>query len=105
MPTRTPTISFQQLRNVCERWTWRDPRTGVTVTGYNPPPDAADRRQKPFYVRYVTGKGHLEQGEVICLKVFPELHQRMVKFTASGEVRRLRDYLIISVDGLRVVTH
>lgn len=104
MPTHTPTISFQSLRNICERWQWRDP-SGILVTGYNPPADATDRHQKPFYVKYVTGRGHLEQGEVICLKVDTRRHQRKVKFTASNEIRVLRDYLIISVDGLRVVTH
>lgn len=105
MPYKTPTISFQSLRNVCEKWTWRDPRTGIQTTGYNPPKDARDKRQKPFFIRYITSRGVVEQGEVICLKVKPELHQRMVKYTASGQCRWVRDYLVIEVDGMRVLTH
>lgn len=103
MPTRQPQISFQQLRNLTEQWQWRD-STGATRTGFNPPADAKDKRQKPYYVRYVTSKGIVEEGEVITLKVFPRLHQRMIRFN-SGQVRRIRDYLIIEVDGMRVVTH
>ena len=103
MPTKQPTISYQSLRNVCEKWTWLDPHTGTQTTGYNPPPDAKDKRQKPFFIRYITSRGVTEQGEVICLKV--NTHQRMVKFTASNQCRWVRDYLVIEVDGMRVRTH
>lgn len=105
MPRSSPTISWQQLRVHCEQWTWNDRRTGARVTGFNPPDDAIDPQRKPFHLRYVTGKGNLEEGEMICLKVFPQLHQRMVQFTGSRQIRRVRDYLIISVNGIRVVTH
>ena len=56
-------------------------------------------------MKYVTGRGVLEQGEVVTLKVDLRRHQRMVKFVASGECRWIRDYLIIEVDGMRIVTH
>lgn len=106
MPVRRPSVSFQQIRNLCERWSWADPTTGVRVTGFNVPEEARKTaRQVPFYVRYVTGKGRYEHGEVISLKVNTRSHQRLVKFTASGECRWLRDYLIIEIDGYRVVTH
>ena len=105
MPYKQPTISFQSLRNICEQWTWRDPRTGVQVTGFNPPKDARQKQQKPFYIRYITSRGIVEQGEVICLKVDLLRHQRMVKYTSSGQCRWVRDYLVISVDGMRVLTH
>ena len=105
MPTQQPTISWTELRNHCEQWEWTDRKTGVKVTGYNPPKDAKDKRQKPFYIKYLTGEGRGEQGEVICLKVFPRRHQRMVKFLASNEVRIIRDYLVKEVNGMRVVTH
>ena len=105
MPRQTPTISWQQLRNIMEQWQWQDPRTGLTVTGFNPPDKAAGRQQRPFFVRYITGKGIVEEGECVCLKVYPREHQRMVKFTQSNQIRRLRDYLVISVNGFRVVTH
>ena len=105
MPTKTPTLSWEQLRNYTEKWQWQDPKTGVTVTGFNPPKDARDKRQKPFFIRYITSRGVVEQGEVICLKVKPELHQRMVKYCASNQCRWVRDYLVIEVDGMRVLTH
>ena len=105
MPRQEPYISWQQLRVHMEQWQWHDPETGAAVTGYNPPAAAKDARQKPFFCRYITGKGVSEAGEMICLKVFPRLHQRMVKFTASGEIRRIRDYLVSEVNGIRVVTH
>ena len=93
MPTQQPTISFQQLRNLTEKWTWRDPGTGLRITGYNPPSDALEK------------EGYLEQGEVVTLKVNLRRHQRKVLFVTSGEIRVLRDYLIIEVDGMRILTH
>ena len=105
MPTKTPTLSWEQLRNYPEKWQWQDPKTGVTVTGFNPPDGARQKRQVPYYVRYITSRGVVEQGEVITLKVDTRRRQRKVKFTASNQVRILRDYLIISVDGVRFVTH
>ena len=105
MPTKQPTISWQSLRNYMEQWIWTDPKTGVKVTGGNPPDKAKDKTQKPFYFRAITIKGEVIAGEAICLKVYLQQHQRMVKFTQSGEIRRIRDYLVMEVNGLRVVTH
>lgn len=105
MPTRQPTISFQQIRHLTEKFWWRDPKTGVRVTGFNPPATATEKQQVPYFVKYVTGKGHLEQGEVVTIKVDTRRHQRKVRFTASNEIRILRDYLIIEIDGFRVVTN
>lgn len=104
MPRKQPTISWQQLRVVMEQWQWQDPKTGVTVTGYNPPEKAKGKRQKPFYLKYVTKKGVLEEGECICLKVTSlQRHQRMVQFVASRQIRIVCDILIVEVNGLRVV--
>jgi hypothetical protein len=105
MPRVQPTISSQALRNVTEKWQWRDRKSGVMVTGYNPPADALEKTQKPYYIRYITSKGVTEQGEVITLKVNLEKMQRLVKFTASNQCRWVRDYLVIEVDGMRVITH
>ena len=105
MPKNNPTISWQLLRNYMEQWIWSDPKTGVQVTGFNPPDKAKDKRQKPFYFKAITGKGEVISGEAICLKVFLDKHQRMVRFTQSGEIRRIRDYLVMEVNGVRVVTH
>lgn len=105
MPTKQPTINFQHIRNLCEKWSWSEPKTGLRVVGFNVPIEARPTaRQVSFFVRYVTGTGHYEQGEVITLKVNTRTHQRLVKFVKSGECRWLRDYLIIEIDGIRVVT-
>lgn len=45
------------------------------------------------------------KGEVITLKVDVRRHQRKVKFIRSEQIRVLRDYLIIEIDGFRVVTN
>ena len=50
-------------------------------------------------------KGEVEQGLVVCLKVYPELRQRMIQFVESRQIRRIRDYLIMEIDGVRIVTH
>lgn len=104
MSTRQPTISFQQIRHLTEKFVWDSPQ-GVRITGFNPPREAKNVTQKPYYVRYVTGKGHLEEGEVITLKVDVRRHQRKVKFIRSEQIRVLRDYLIVEIDGFRVVTN
>ena len=106
MPRRgQQTISWQQIRALTEVWTWRDARTGAEVSGFNPPQDAIKPRQKPYYMRAITGKGELIEGTVITLKVDVQKHQRMIKFCESNQIRRIRDYLIIEIDGKRVITH
>lgn len=104
MPTHQPTISFQQIRHLTEKFLWDSPQ-GVRITGFNPPRGAKNVTQKPYFVKYVTGKGIVEEGEVITLKVDARRHQRKVKFVNSNQIRVLRDYLIIEIDGFRVVTN
>ena len=88
-----------------EKFAWRDATTGLTTTGYNPPVGAAEVRRVPFYVKYVTARGVLEMGNAVCLKVNRRRHQRMILFQESGQIRWIRDYLVIEVDGMRVITH
>jgi hypothetical protein len=105
MPKQQPVLSWTQIRNYAERWSWADPRTGVKVTGYNVPEEARkSAKQVPYFLRVVTLKGELMEGEVITLKVLPK-HRRLIRFTQSGEIRNIADYLIISIDGIRFVTH
>lgn len=104
MPIKQPVRSWFEIRNYAERWQWQDPRTGVMVTGFNAPKGAKKKAQVPYYLRCATLSGDLIEGRCITLKVLP-LHQRMVKFVDSGEIRRICDYLIISIDGIRFVTH
>lgn len=103
MPTKNPVLSWTQIRNYAEKWSWID-KTGLKVTGYNVPDKAKDKHQVPYFLRVVTLKGELMEGEVITLKVMPK-HRRLIRFTVSGEIRNIADYLIISIDGVRFVTH
>lgn len=105
MPITQPSVSWTLLRNFMEKFSWRDAGTGLSTTGYNPPAGAADVRRVPFYVKYVTGQGVLEMGNAVSLKVNRRRHQRMIMFVDSREIRWIRDYLVVEVDGMRVVTH
>lgn len=110
MPRKVPEISWQELRSHTEKWEWRDARTGVLVRGYNPPAGAKGRRQVAFYIKYLTLRGVVEEGYVVCLKVFLHggvsgkgAHQRMIQFVESKQVRRICDILIIEIDGIKVI--
>lgn len=107
MPKQQPVRSWNEIRNYAELFEWRDAKTGVTVRGYNPPggKDGKGVQRVPFHVKYITIKGEVEQGLVVCLKVYPELRQRMIQFVESRQIRRIRDYLIMEIDGVRIVTH
>ena len=103
MPVKQPQLSFTAIRNYAERFSWEE--HGERKQGINPPPHAVKVQHVPYYVKYITSKGVLEEGMVITLKVYPDLHQRMIQFVNSGEIRRVRDYLIVEIDGHRFVTH
>ena len=105
MPYTQPTQSFQRLRDYMEKWRWEDPKTHIMTTGYNVPSGALKAERVPVHLCYVTQSGHLEEGNVVCLKVDLRRHQRLVQFVDSGEIRRVCDYLIVSVDGMRFYTH
>ena len=105
MPTKSPEQSYHNIRNYAEKWKWKDPKTGIMTTGYMAPASATEKSQVPVFIKYVTLKGKLESGNVITLKVDMRRHQRMIKFVESGEVRMINDYLVISIDGTRFITH
>ena len=105
MPMIAPKVSWQMLRNYMEKFCWTDVRTGLRTTGYNPPKGARDVIRVPFHCTFVAGNGRTHTGNFICLKVNRRKHLRMVKSVESGETRWMRDYLVIEVDGTRVVTH
>ena len=111
MPTKNPVLSWTQIRNYAERWSYEVPGTcgadgkPIRTVSFNVPEEARkSARQVPYFLRVVTLKGELMQGEVITLKVLPK-HRRLIRFTASGEIRNIADYLVISIDGIRFVTH
>ncbi len=106
MPKITPIQSWNHLRDYCEKFRWPDPRTGIITEGYNPPSSVnkKDVERVPFFIRYITGKGRVESGYCVCLKVNRRRHQRMVQFVESQQIRIVRDYLVIEVNGTRFVT-
>ena len=103
MPRESMKLSYTTIRNYAERWSWEI--GGKKRQGINVPTGATHVQRVPFYVKYITSKGVVEEGMVVCLKVFPECHQRMIQFVESGEIRRIRDYLIIEIDGHQFMTH
>lgn len=103
MPKEQQKLSYTTIRNYAERWSWEE--HGERKQGINVPPHAVKVERVPYYVKYITGKGVLEEGMVVTLKVFPEERQRMIQFVKSKEIRRVRDYLIVEIDGHRFVTH
>lgn len=104
MPIKNPVLSWTEIRNYAERWSWTDAKTGVKVTGYNAPEKAKEKQQVHYYIRVLTLKGDVMEGEVITLKLMPK-HRRLIRFVQSGEIRNIADYLIISIDGIRFITH
>lgn len=103
MPKKQPVRNYQDVRELMEKFEWTDRRTGVRVTGYNPPQGAKDLDRKSVFIRYLTKRGVVEQGQVQCLKVFLDRHQRLIRYVNSGEIRRICDILIIEIDGIRII--
>lgn len=97
-------LSWNVIRNYAERWSWTG-YDGKRYVGLDVPEGAIHPQRVPYHIKYITSKGLLEEGRVVTLKVFPDLRQRMVQFVTSKEVRRIRDYLIIEIDGHQFQTH
>ncbi len=102
---RRPTQSYTELRRYCEKWQWTDPRTRQRAVGYVHPQTATHVERVPFFIKFLTKTGHVDQGECVCLSVDTDRHQRRVKFTASGEIRVVNDILVLEVDGTRFIAH
>lgn len=98
-------LSWTLIRNFTEKFTWTNPTDGSIQEGFNPPANVINKQRKPYQICYVTSKGIVERGRVVTLTVKPNLHQRMVKFVDSGQVRMVRDYLVVSVDDVYFRTH
>lgn len=105
MPRLQPRQSFRELRNYTEQWTWVDPISKQRCTGFNPPRDAFHVERKPFVIVYITKGGELQRGECVCIRVDTRKQMRLVQFVASQEIRWVRDYLVVEVDGVRFYTH
>ena len=108
-----PTRSWNEVRDLTEKFEWRDPKSGIVTRGFNPPggKDGKGVTRVPFHIKYITGKGQVEAGFCTCIKVFPSIKHRLIHFPGpdgkggSRQIRRVRDYLIMEIDGIRIVTH
>ncbi len=100
-----PTQSYTELRRYTEKWQWTDPRTGQTAVGYVHPETARNVERHPFFIKFLTKTGHVDQGTCVCLAVDTDRHQRKVQFVESKEIRVVNDILVIEVDGTRFITH
>lgn len=100
-----PTQSFTELRRYTEKWQWIDQRTGNKVTGFVYPQSAIHVERTPFYIKFLTKTGHVDEGICVCLSVDVLKHQRRVQFVESGEIRFVNDILVLEVDGTRFITH
>lgn len=105
MPKKSPTLSYTLLRNYTEQFQWTDKLTKTLRKGFNPPTDAIDATRVPFYIRYITRDGKVEEGTVTCISVDTQRQQRRIKYVKSQEIRTVYDYLILEVDGVRFVSH
>ena len=95
---RNHPLHWSLIRNMTERFTWIDAVDHSVREGFNPPRNALRKERKPYDICFVTSRGRVYRGRVVTMTVYPERHQRLVKFLASGEMRPVRDYLIVSVD-------
>lgn len=102
---RRPTQSYTELRRYTEKWQWIDPRTGMKATGYVHPQTARNVERVPFFIKFLTKTGHVDQGNCVCLAVDTDRHQRKVQFVESKQIRVVNDILVIEVDGTRFITH
>lgn len=100
-----PTQSYTELRRFMEKWQWTDPRTGQRKTGYVHPQTAIKPERVPFYIKFLTKTGHVDEGNCVCTSVNIDRHQRRVRFVDSGETRVVNDILVLEVDGTRFITH
>lgn len=97
-------VSFQNIRNYAERWEWIDER-GIRQTGTDIPEKARKSKRIPFFIRYITKEGNVEEGTAVTLSVDTRKRQRKIQFVQSEEIRTVRDYLIIQIDKARFITH
>lgn len=92
------------IRNYAEKWSWMDDN-GKTTIGLSIPKGAKRAQRVPFFIKYITKEGNVEQGQVITLSVDTHKLQRKIQFVQSNEIRIARDYLIVQIDKVRFITH
>ena len=97
-------LSWNLIRNYAERWSWIG-YDGKRHVGLDVPDGAIHPQRVPYDIKYITSQGLVESARVVTLKVFPKSRQRLIQCVQSNEIRRIRDYLIIEIDGHCFQTH
>lgn len=103
MPKNVEKLSYTLIRMYAENFEYTD-KKGVRKKGFNPPPDATDVKRVPFYIKYITKDGVVEEGTVECISVDSARKQRKIRYIESGEIRVVRDYLVVEIDGVKFKT-
>ncbi len=102
MPRKQPTVTIDGIRNLCELYEW-ETQYGLMTRGFVPPKAAKKLSRVPFFVRYVTRSGRLEQGMCVSLKINRRKGMRLIQFVKSNEIRWIYDILMIEVNGFKVI--
>lgn len=102
MPKIQPTLPVERVRNVCELYQW-ETKYGQMTRGFVPPKDAKKLSRVPFFIKYVTKSGRLEEGMCVSLKMERRKGMRMIQYVNSRAIRWIYDILIIEVNGFRVI--
>lgn len=123
MPVRKPIVSYSQIRNYAEKWSWIDPASRQSFTGFNPPANAIEKRRVPFNITFLTEDAVAYQGQAICVGVNTNRQTRRIQFVSEahivcsgcdtsilkkipiGEIRQVSDLLIVEIDGVRFSVH
>lgn len=103
MPKNVEKLSYNLIRMYAENFEYTD-RNGIRKKGFNPPADATDVKRVPFYIKYITKNGVVEEGTVECISVDAFRKQRKIRYIESGEIRVVRDYLVVEIDGVKFKT-
>lgn len=103
MPKNVEKLSYSLIRMYAENFEYTD-KNGIRKKSFNPPADAVDVKRVPFYIKYITGEGVVEEGMVECISVDAFRKQRTIRYLKSGEIRVVRDYLVVEIDGVKFKT-
>ena len=110
MPRTAPVVSYTQIRNYAEKFSWLDPKTKRRVVGYEVPKDAIDLQRVPFHIKWITLKGKTMEADAITLEVNTGLHMRNLgvldqEGNTHGDGIWVYDMFILEIDGVRFQNH
>ena len=87
MPKNVEKLSYNLIRMYAENFEYTD-RNGIRKKGF----------------KYITKDGVVEEGTVECISVDAFRKQRKIRYIESGEIRVVRDYLVVEIDGVKFKT-